>query len=47
MGDQGRQGSFFDNNNYSQGWRSNQHQNFGWNCKDLENNLRVEVIYFK
>jgi len=31
MGDQGRQDSFSNNNNYSQCWRSNQHQNFVWN----------------
>jgi len=29
MRNQGRQGGF--SNNYSQGWRSNQSQNFGWN----------------
>jgi len=28
MGNQGRQGGF--SNNYSQGWKSNQNQNFGW-----------------
>ena len=32
MGDQGRQeDGFSNNNNYSQGWRSNQNQNFRWN----------------
>jgi len=30
MGNHGRQGGFSNNNNYSQGWRSNQKQNFGW-----------------
>jgi len=29
MRNQGRQDGF--SNNYSQGWRSNQNQNFGWN----------------
>ena len=28
MGNQGRQGGF--SNNYSQGWKNNQNQNFGW-----------------
>ena len=31
MSNQGKQGGFSNNNNYSQGWRSNQNQNFGWN----------------
>jgi len=31
MGNQGRQSGFSNNNNYSQGWRSNQNQNF--RCK--------------
>jgi len=30
MGNNGRQGGFSNYNNYSQGWRSNQNQNFGW-----------------
>jgi len=30
MGNQGRQDGFSNNNNYSQGCRSNQNQNFGW-----------------
>ena len=30
MSNQGRQGGFSNNNNYSQGRRSNRNQNFGW-----------------
>ena len=30
MSNQGRQGNFSNNNNFSQGWRNNQNQNFGW-----------------
>ena len=30
MSNQGRPGNFSNNNNFSQGWRNNQNQNFGW-----------------
>ena len=44
MGNQGRQGEFFNNNNYPQGWKRNQNQSFWWN-QDVGSPSKQQALF--